>query len=149
MKNIILSVIIFICLPFTLSGQQMGPQTVDQLEESPAGNKILKFVSAINSEDSPTEALLQEIFAPSLIKELSLPKLLSYMNQIKENEGGLRLFDANRKEMLLYQVKAKGSTSGNWLDLEFQFEDIHPYKIKGYAIELTEEAAVATKPVFP
>ena len=149
MKNIILLTISLIFLPFALSAQQMGPQTVEQLEESPAGNKILKFVSAINADIPPSEVLAREILAPSLIEKLSMDKLLGFMNQIKENEGGLQLYEVNRKEMLYFQAKAKGSSSGNWMDIEFHFEDLHPYKINGYSVELTDEAAKAPKPIFP
>lgn len=149
MRSILLGLLLlFLATTFT-TAQHLGPQTLEQLQESPAGSRILTFISTVNSPETPTEDWVQANFSPSLLEKLGVKGLLSFISQIREMDGGLQIYDASRKEMFAYKMKAKGTRSGNWVDMDFLFEEKPPYRIKGFGLDLSDQPAQAQQPLFP
>lgn len=133
----------------TVTAQQRGPQTLGQLKESPAGSKILNYVTAINRGEDMTEEWVKKQFVPKLITSQGMDKLIGYLKDVQTNEQQLSIYEANRLGMFKYKLKAKSKKTGEWLDLVFTFEESEPYRIAGYTIESTDNGAKAQKPLFP
>lgn len=149
MKSILLSfLLLFLTSGFT-NAQQLGLQTLEQLQESPAGNRILTFVSTVNDTGTPTEDWVRTNFSPNLLEKLGVKGLLSFIGQIREMDGGLQIYDADRKEVFAYKLKAKGTRSGNWVDMDFLFEEEPPYRIQGFGLDISEQPAQAQQALFP
>lgn len=149
MKN---SLIVLAMILLTSQGnwaQQTGSQTLGQLQESPAGSKILSFVSTVNAAEIPSEDWVHANFSPALIEQIGVKGLLDFIGQIREMDGGLQIYDASRPEKLAYKMKAKGIASGNWVDMEFAFEKEPPYRIQGFGLDISDQLAKAKQALFP
>lgn len=131
------------------AAQTIGPQTLDQLRESPAGSKILTFITAVNDRVAPTDKWAQENFSPSLLEKIGMEGLFNFIAQIKEMDGGLQIYDASRVEQFTYKLKAKGITSGNWVDVDFFFEEEPSYRIRGFGLDISDESAKSKQALFP
>ena len=148
MKKVILTLgISFLCL--TSFAQQTGPQSLEYLEMSPAGNKILKFVNQVNSGKSATKGWAEEVFAPSLIAKLGTDDLIGFIKDIQTNDGKLAIYEVMRPKVEEYHVKLKGSKNNGWLDMVVTFEGDMPYRITGFTVDGSEKPAKASKPMYP
>ena len=147
MKNTIITFIFLFQLSLVYS-QTMGYQNLNQLEESPAGSKIIRFIQLINSGEEITEQHVQQLFAKTFIERHTAEKLLAIFQDIREVDGQLALYDANRVETFKYEVKAMGLKENNWLDMPFTFEKSPPYKIKGIGVNITGKKAKASDPML-
>jgi|GEM_PF-1703688 len=145
--------LVLFMITFLFSGQAgtqtIGPQSLDQLRESPAGSKILSFISTVNDIEKPTNKWAKENFSPRLLEKLGVEGLLKFISQIKEMDGRLQIYDATRSQKFSYKMKAKGIASGNWIDMEFLFEKDAPYRINGFGLDISDEPANSDQPLFP
>lgn len=149
MRNTLVVIFSFILFSGLAHTQARGPQTLDQLQESPAGSRILSFISTVNGAKIPTEEWVRVNFSPSLLKKLEVKGLLDFIGQIREMDGGLQIYDADRKEVFTYSMKAKGIRSGNWVDMDFLFEEEPPFRIQGFGLDISDQPARAQQPLFP
>jgi hypothetical protein len=143
-----LTYLIFIGLCLNLSAQKKGKQSVAQLKESPAGSRIIWFLDAVKAGDV-TDELITKHFSPILIEKLGVDDLLGTFATIKENDGSLNLYSANRLSMTEYKLKLKGTKSNQWLEMQFYFDDSAPYRIRGFTIDTVEGGNDLSEPIYP
>jgi len=133
----------------SLNGQQLGQQTLTQLEESPAGSNVLRFLSTINTTEAFVAEDLPAIFAQSLIDKRGNQMLLDVMADIKAHEGLIELYEAERTSTFRYELKAKGLKLDEWIDISLELEDSPPYKIKAlHGLDISSIPAKATVPML-
>lgn len=132
-----------LCLGFNFQsfGQHMGNQTVAQLKESPAGNKVITFVNTVNKGEEPSDELIKSIFSEALIKKTGLIRLKSMIGtDIPENDGKLTLYKVDRAERLKFKAFALGSNTNEWVQLEFTFvRQGQDYKISGLGLDIVDK----------
>lgn len=141
------AVLVLSAVSFCLSGQQLGPQTLADLEESPAGSNVVRFLKAINETENFTAEDLPQIFAQSLIEKLGTGRLLDVMADIKAHEGLIELYEAERTSTFRYELKAKGLKLDEWIDISLELEDQPPYKIS--ALHSLDISAIPAKTAEP
>lgn len=145
MKGIFLSTLML--LTFTLAAQQRGPQTLSQLEESPAGSKILDYIEAANKGTSVSDAWIKGLFSPKLIDAAGMGALKGMTEESKKLEGKLVIYEANRVGMYKYKLKIESQQNG-WYDMVFTFEENDPYRITGITLDSSLNGSNA-KPLYP
>ncbi len=149
MKKIIAVIIMLTSLLSSTNAQQTGQQSLEYLEASPAGSKILNFIRTANEGNAVDEKWVNVLFSTKLIEKIGANGLIDFVKEIRETDGQLHLYDANRPEVLLYRLKAKGTKSNNWIDLEFHFEENPPYRITRFLLDVSDQPATAAQPIFP
>lgn len=131
-------------------GQRMGRQSLEQLEQSPAGANVLLFLQTINENQKFTAQEVQKLYSSGLIKKVGVQRLLDVFADIKTNDGQLELWEAQRTDRFSYHLKAKGTKHGDWLDIKLKMEQQRPYKIAALeGIELTRMGPKANEPMIP
>lgn len=135
-------------ITISISAQQKGKQTLAQLEESPAGSKIIWFLDAVESGTLSDESI-KKYFSPKLLEKIGPDKIKASFDDIQENDGTLILFIADRLNLAEYKLALKGSKSNEWLEMKFYFEDNMPYRIVGFTIDTTEGGNDLLKPIYP
>lgn len=149
MRKYQLTIIALLFFQLALRGQQLGQQTLAQLEESPAGSNVLHFLNAINETQTFVAEDLAAIFAQSLIDKRGTQMLLDVMADIKAHEGLIELYEAERTSTFRYELKAKGLKLDEWIDISMELEDNPPYKIKAlHGLDISSIPAKATVPML-
>lgn len=129
--------------------QQKGIQSFNQIQESPAGSRIIWFLQKVIDGAEVTDEEISTHFATKLIDAMGKDRLTGMITQLNEDEQELHLYQANRKGKLEYKLKVKGLASDAWFDMVFYFEDQDPYKIIGIQIDDTDKKPMEDKPMFP
>ncbi len=132
-----------------LSAQQRGPQSLAQLEESPAGSKIITYVKMVNEKTEVSNGWIEDLFAPKLIESAGIDRLKGLVSDSRNNEGQLHVYEVRRTSMFRYKLKVKGVKSGEWLDMVFTFEENEPYRIMGITLDNSDSASSKDSPIFP
>ncbi|WP_370086364.1 hypothetical protein [Ekhidna sp.] len=140
--------ILAIGLAISATSQQRGKQSLAQLEESPAGTKIIWFLDAVKSGKMSEEAV-EKYFAPKLIEKMGADKLKGAFENIRNNDGTLIMYQADRKNMTEYKLIVKGTKSNEWMEMGFFFEDNPPYRIAGFTIDTTEKSFDSLEAMYP
>ena len=149
MKKYFLFLLCHITFIVLVAAQQLGPQNLAQLQESPAGSNILTFLNAINDKTEFGEADVQQLFATSLIDKLGTQRLLDLFEDIKQNDGQIELYDAERVATFEYKLKGKALKHQNWLDIALTLDEQPPYKINAIqGIQVSGIAPKAQKPML-
>ena len=120
--------------------QTTGMQSVQQLQESPAGSKILAFVDFISSEDELSGENQSSFFSDGLIDRKGTEGLSAVVKDIRLNDGDLIIYQADRLSMFEYKLICKSGKTGSWLSFRVKFEEQMPYGIDGlelYNVELS------------
>ncbi|MEQ8903860.1 hypothetical protein [Ekhidna sp.] len=133
---------------FSVVSQQKGEQSLAQLEESPAGSKIIWFLDALEAGEMSDQSI-EKYFAPKLIDKSGVDKLKGAFENIKNNDGRLILYQADRKNITEYKLIVKGTKSNEWMAMGFIFEDDSPYRIAGFTIDSIEGAYDSLKSIYP
>ena len=129
--------------------QQTEPQNLESMQASPAGSRILSFITEINSEKELNKDWVEETFTPTLVRKISHQGILDFVGQIRANEAQIHLYDANRTEPFVYNLKVRGVKSSNWVVLTFSIENIEPYRIASIGLNVVDEPAKAEKSIYP
>lgn len=140
--------LIFLGVAFAVSAQQMGKQTLAQLEESPAGSKIIWFFDEVNSGSLSDESI-EKYFSAKLIERVGFDRLKAAFTDVVENDGKIILYQANKLKITEYRLLAKGSKSKGWLEMKFYFEESAPYGIRGYTTDSVPPGDGSLKPIYP
>lgn len=149
MKKYLLSSFFIFSIIGTVMSQQLGQQSLAQLQESPAGSNILHFLKAINNKTEFAETDVKELFATSLIDKHGTQGLLAVFDDIKQNDGQIELYEADRVATFEYELKAKGLKHQKWLDIGITLDEQPPYKVNGIkGIEITGLAPKTKTPIF-
>ncbi len=143
-----------LCIIYSLavalvSAQQKGSQSLAQLEESPAGSKIIWFLDQVAEGEKISEELVNQYFSPKLIDKMGAEKLISMITQLNKDESEFHLYKVNRRSMFEYKLKLKGMQSKEWFDMVFYFEDGMPYRITGVTIDSGKESVGNETPIYP
>lgn len=141
--------LILLGLSVSIIAQSTGKQSVAQLEESPAGSKILWFMDVIKSGKPVSDADVKAYFSPKLIEKMGLDKLKGMFTEIQQNDGTLYIYIAKRESMTKYNLKVKGGKSDEWLEMQFFYEDSNPYRILGFTLDTTEGSLESGDPIYP
>lgn len=141
-------ILILLCLGAPALAQQLGPQSLAQLQESPVGSRVLQFLNAINEGNRKDEAFIQSLFSQALIDKRGAARLADMLADIHQNDAPLALYEANRKEATEYQLKLM-SGDGKWLDATLYLDASAPYKVKGLAIDVTFSPSAVAAPIWP
>ena len=128
--------------------QQLGPQTLSMLEESPAGSQVLQFLEAINANSPVDEALVKKRFAQQLIDKHQPAKLMDMLRDIRENDAPMALYSANRQSQFEYALKLQ-SGGGKWLGLTLNLEETPPFKVAGLSIDVSNLPSAEEAPIWP
>lgn len=145
----LLASILLITISVAGIAQKMGSQTLSQLTESPAGSKILDYISMVNSAEKVPDGWVQELFAPKLLEAMITNKIVGLIVETREMEGQLHLYDARRTGMFRYKLLLNGVKSGEWLSMVFTFEESDPYRILGITLDSSDAESKNLKPIFP
>ncbi|MDX1476331.1 MAG: serine hydrolase [Saprospiraceae bacterium] len=135
MKRVALPLLMIVMWCTAAPGQQFGPQTAEQLSNSPAGSRILAFVDMVNHDEAPSSSWLSTTFTPRLVDKLGETKLRDLFDEIRQTDGGLILHEMVRKGMFAYEGIARGQRSGQWVRLTFSFENQSPYRLDAVGLE--------------
>ncbi len=151
MKKQITPIVTFLFLLFVSvsNAQQLGPQTLAMLEESPAGIRIVQFLSAVNDDSPVDEALVQKLFAQKLIDKHGAGNLMGMLRDIRRNDAPVALYDASRTSQFEYALKLRSTATGGWLSLGLNLEEAPPFKVQGLSIDITHQPAAAEQPIWP
>lgn len=134
---------------FSASAQKMGKQSLGQLKESPAGSRIIWFIDVIRTGEEVPDKQINEQFAAKLVDKMGMKKLKSVIQDIQMNDGALTLYVAKREKMFQYKLRLKGKKSGEWLEMQFFFEEKDPYRILGFTIDSVPEGNNLLEPIYP
>lgn len=149
MTRYVFSVLTLSAISLSLYGQQLGPQTLADLEESPAGSNVIRFLKAINETETFAAEDLSQIFAQSLIDKRGTAMLLDVMADIKAHEGLIELYEAERTSTFRYELKAKGLKLDEWIDISLELEGKPPYKISAlHGLDISSIPAKTTEPML-
>lgn len=135
--------LILLLLPGTLVMAQTpssGPQTVGMMKESPAGEKVLRVLNAINGDLKVDDAFMQTNFTAALLEKAGEGFAEEIKNGIRQEDGTISVYAIDRKGMFEYQVLVKASKSG-WLTMTFLIDSASPYRIKGFMVDDAAEHA--------
>ena len=122
----------FVCAIVFAGAQTRGPQTIDQLQASPAGSKIIKLLDFISSGKNLGDKE-KRLFTQRMLEENSEKGLMDFIATIRENDGNLVLYKANRLGMFKYELTIK-SEKGNWLSMDVSIQESDPYAIDRFGI---------------
>ena len=147
MKELLTTLLLTISV--AVFGQQTGAQTLAQLQESPAGSKILDYLGMVNSTKKVPEGWTEKVFAPKLLEAMSSEKIVGLITESREMEGQMHLYDAKRTSMFRYKLLLKGVKSGEWLSMVFTFEEDEPYRVVGITLDSSDAEPKNAKPIFP
>lgn len=131
-----------------LSAQSLGPQTLPQLRESPAGSKLITLIETANTAGPVAEYVIRELFSARLVEKLGIDGLRNLFADIRENDGTLTLYDAHRNGRFEYTLKLKSGNTGEWLDLNARFEETPPYGIDALGLDISEQPAETSVPIL-
>lgn len=147
-KLIITTLALFLLLSPESWAQQMGPQDKGQLEESPAGSKVIRFLKWINTEETLTEQNINSLISDRLVNKYGFEGLKELLEDVQANSGQLSLYDANRIGMFEYEVKMKASEGQQWIDGKVKLESKSPYRIDGFELDMSQEASNNKTPLY-
>ncbi len=125
------------CFIFSLSmafSQQIGQQSLSQLKESPAGSKIITYLDLLNSGEKVTSENIKQLFSQKIIDKHGINKLINIFSDIRDQDGKLSLYEADRTETFRYELILRSGNTNDWLSLNMNFEESSPYKIEGIEI---------------
>ena len=135
-------------LSITMTAQTMGKQSAAQLQESPAGSRILWLMDEIKAGEPVSEEAIRSNFAPKLIDKMGLEELQNMIAELQEYEGSLEIYRAKRTKMTEYKITAKGTKSDEWFAMIFYFEDVSPHRMLGFTLDSTD-AVIEGDPIYP
>ena len=115
--------------------QQMGPQTIEQLQESPAGSNILKYIDLYNSEASLSSENLKTVFAEEVFEKIPIDDLIQILEEGRMQDGQIALYEALRLEKFHYELLFKSIGNQDWMKGSFMLEKQAPYKIVGFGFD--------------
>ncbi|MEP1033016.1 hypothetical protein [Ekhidna sp.] len=139
---------ILIGLYTSMFGQTMGKQSVAQLEESPAGSKILWFMDVVKGGEAISDEVIKTKFAPKLIEKMGLDELKNMITDLQQKEGVLLVYKAKREKVTQYKLKVKGKKSNQWFEMQFYFEESRPYRLLGFTID-SVDGMEEGEPIYP
>lgn len=148
MKKLFISTIALLLMSLQTNAQQMGPQDRQQLEESPAGSKVILFLKWINEEAKYSEQNIDELISDRLVNKYGFAGLHELMEDVQANSGQLFLYDADRIGMFEYKVKLKTSPGEEWIDGKVKLESKSPYRIDGFELDMSQEASTNPEPIY-
>lgn len=148
MKNFVIIIAFTLGIGQQSLAQEMGPQDVRQLQESPAGSKLLRFLKWINQEETISAQNINSLISDRLIDEYGFEGLADLNENVRANSGLLTLYDANRTDLFEYKIKLQASEGNQWLDGQVKMESKPPYRIDGFQIDISREPAVNTTPIY-
>ena len=142
-------IFLFVCLTTAGYGQQLGLQSLAQLQESPAGNKLIQFFQAVNTQTSFSKKDVHQHFSIGLIEKLGEDQLFGIFDDIRTNDGQIELYEINRISGTSYQLKGKGTKHGEWLNIGISMDEHPPHKINGLqGIETTDSGPKVDSPIL-
>lgn len=148
MKKLFLTFVALALISHPFWAQQMGPQDRAQLDESPAGSKVILFLKWINEENSYSEQNIRQLISDRLVDKYGFEGLKELMEDVQANSGQLSLFEADRTGMFEYQVKLKASAGEEWIDGKVKLESKSPYRIDGFELDMTQEGSSNQEPLY-
>lgn len=148
MKNFCTCLIVLLMGVWPLQGQEMGLQSLDQLASSPSGSNLISFIRLLNGGEKIEKADVERLFSRKIIKKNGLKRLRNLMLDIRETDGQLQLYDADRVEMFRYETILWGMKQQEWLAMNLDFEEDQPYKIDGLSLRNVDQKAQASEPMI-
>ena len=93
-----------------------------------------------------SEAIIRQLFAEELVDRIGTEPLQGLVTNIRQSDGQLELFEANRSGRFKYELKVRGTKHGEWIDIPIRFEEEEPFKIKAIdGVEFSREAPQSKK----
>ena len=133
MKTIVKNTLIIALLMIGMGTTQaqtpkMGNQTLEMLEQSPAGSKIIEFIKVINTAAEITDDHLEALISEKLTKKYGKVSVKQQVfEDLQANDGKITVYKVDRVETGKYEVYAKGSIEPDvWLKFDFFVEDGTP-----------------------
>lgn len=130
LSNTLLLTLFFLWSGFG-SAQHLGQQSLAQLEESPAGKYVIAFIQLINEGKEVSATDIPRLFSPSIIERNTAENLINIVLDIRESDGQLELYEADRVEKFQYNLLLKGLNHEEFLAMELNMAEKEPYKIEG------------------
>ena len=131
MKKIILFAGGMLICGFVLA-QTTGSQTKSMLQRSPAGEKLIRFVQAVNGDLEVNEDFVNTNFSKKGVENLGEPS--KAFNELAEKNGKLVVYEVYRKSYFTFDFTIKGAKSG-WVMLSFDMHNQMPYGINSYEVK--------------
>ena len=146
MKNLILAFLIFLTSP--AQGQQLGKQSMDQLSESPAGTRLIAFIDLINDGEELTTERVSNIFSKRLIEKYGTTVLAEMLEDVRQQDGQVTLYEANRSEKFKYDFIMKSGNTNEWMGGFVMLEKSPPYGIDGFRLDNGDRPENSERPIY-
>lgn len=128
------------------SGQTRGPQTLAQLEDSPAGSRTLKLLDLINSEMNFSNEN-KSLFSENYLSKKTEKGLYESITDLQNKNGKIVLYSAERLSMYKYEMLVK-SEHDNWLAIIIEIQQGPPFAIDEFEFNTTEPDNPPAKPLY-
>ncbi len=146
MKKTIL--LLFAAFNISMYAQTLGVQTLGQLNESPAGSKLIQLLDLINNGEEISDNAITQLFSKRLTEKISTDELKSILEDIRQQDGQLDLFEANRSEKFKYETTFRSKKNGDWMGGFILIEHMPPYGIDGFGLDNGEQPKGVKEPIY-
>jgi len=142
-----ITLLLIVLIPSICSAQRTGSQTAAMMKESPAGEKVIRILKAINQELEVDERFLSTNFTKGLVEKMGSEDLATMLtSDIQAEDGSLTVYKINRPKIFEYHLTVKGEKSG-WLTMVFLIDGNEPYRIKGFSFDNADKPAEVNDPM--
>lgn len=125
----------------------MGTQSLAMLEESPAGSHVIKFLDLLNEGKDIGSAEIEAVFSKRLIEKFGTEGLSDLLHDVRQQDGQLELWAANRTEKFAYELSLRSENTGDWIEGTMNLESTPPYRIDGFGLEIGSQPD-AEEPIY-
>lgn len=115
--------------------QVQGQQTKSMVERSPAGQKTIRFIKAVNDK-MEVDSSFESNFSSDGLKMMG--DITKTINSISKKHGKLSVYSIYRPSYFIYEYKVNCEKTG-WKLLKFDMLDQSPYGIIDYSISSIEK----------
>lgn len=138
--------ILMICVYASGSSQTRGPQTLAQLEESPAGGRTLKLLDLINSEMDLSKENTA-LFTENYLSKKTEKGVYETIKNLHSKNGNLVLYSAERLSMYKYEMLVK-SVHDKWFAIIIEIQQGPPFAIDEFEFNKTEPDTPPSEPLY-
>ena len=140
-----LSMLLFCSLQ--LYAQRIGSQTIDDLNGSPAGSRLLLFIDLIATNKSVTPENSTP-FSQNWYLNQKLQQLNDSIKEIRAKYGSFILYETNRLSFFEFEMLVKATNGHNWRKIKVKVQSGPPYGIENYEILMANPPAASSTPLY-
>lgn len=146
-KRFSLPILLFLYAP-TLFAQFPAPQTLAQLQSSPAGARILQYLDLLNSDTIVSEDAIRALYSKGLLEKYQPKDFVSMLDDVRQRDGQLALYEATLIREVEYALKLRSLKNDRWLDATMTFEKKAPFQLAGFGLHSDAQPAETGEPLY-